>query len=82
MRNCKRCRTYVLISQRLFLRTLVRRCFATDGGRLVVPAFGAYVGGLSVRHRAFVEIFGPRAVTAHVLGERRVYAIDASRCLE
>ncbi|MGH6864746.1 MAG: ligase-associated DNA damage response endonuclease PdeM, partial [Methyloceanibacter sp.] len=25
-----------------------RRCFATDGNRLVMPAFGAYTGGLNV----------------------------------
>ena len=26
-----------------------RRCFATDGKRMVMPAFGAYAGGLNVR---------------------------------
>src|SRR5262249_30791709 len=30
-----------------------RRCFATDGRRLVLPAFGAYTGGLSVFDPAF-----------------------------
>ncbi|MGB6795758.1 MAG: ligase-associated DNA damage response endonuclease PdeM, partial [Xanthobacteraceae bacterium] len=33
-------------------RALRRRCFASDGHRLVMPAFGAYAGGLNVRHRA------------------------------
>jgi DNA ligase-associated metallophosphoesterase len=62
-------------------RSLSRRCFAGDGGRLVMPAFGAYAGGLNIRHRAFAEIFGTLAFTAHMLGEGRIYALAAERCL-
>ena len=62
-------------------RTLSRRCFATDGARLVMPAFGAYAGGLNVRDRAFADVFGTLAFTAHVLGEQRLYAIAGARCL-
>ncbi|HEY6254294.1 MAG TPA: ligase-associated DNA damage response endonuclease PdeM [Xanthobacteraceae bacterium] len=62
-------------------RTTSRRCFAGDGRRLVMPAFGAYTGGLNVRDRAFADVFGTLAFTAHVLGERRLYAIAAGRCL-
>jgi DNA ligase-associated metallophosphoesterase len=58
-----------------------RRCFATDGRRLVMPAFGAYAGGLNVRHAAFAKIFSPLAFTAHMLGKRRLYAMPAARCL-
>ncbi len=58
-----------------------RRCFASDGLRLVMPAFGAYAGGLNIRHRAFTGIFGTLAFTAHVLGQRRLYAVAAERCL-
>ena len=54
-----------------------RRCFAGDGKRLVMPAFGAYAGGLNVRDRAFTQVFGTLAFTAHMLGERRVYAVAA-----
>jgi uncharacterized protein len=62
-------------------RSMSRRCFAGDGGRLVMPAFGAYAGGLNIRHRAFAEIFGTLAFTAHMLGEGRIYALAAERCL-
>jgi DNA ligase-associated metallophosphoesterase len=62
-------------------RTTSRRCFASDGRRLVMPAFGAYTGGLNVRDRAFADVFGTLAFTAHMLGERRLYAIAARRCL-
>jgi len=58
-----------------------RRCFATDGKRLVMPAFGAYAGGLNVRDRAFAALFGTLAFTAHMLGSSRLYAVAAERCL-
>jgi uncharacterized protein len=51
-------------------RTLSRRCFASDGERLVMPAFGAYAGGLNVRHRAFADVFGSFDFTAHLLALR------------
>jgi DNA ligase-associated metallophosphoesterase len=61
--------------------TVSRRCFAADRIRLIMPAFGAFAGGLNVRHRAFADIFGTLAFTAHLLGEGRLYALAASRCL-
>ena len=57
-----------------------RRCFASDGTRLIMPAFGAFAGGLNVRHRAFADVFGTSAFTAHLLGEGRLYSLAASRC--
>jgi DNA ligase-associated metallophosphoesterase len=62
-------------------RTVSRRCFASDGRRLVMPAFGAYAGGLNVRDGAFAQVFGALRFTAHMLGEGRLYAIAAKRCL-
>jgi hypothetical protein len=62
-------------------RALTRRCFASDGARLVMPAFGAYAGGLNIRHAAFVEVFGALDFTAHLLGQRRLFAFAATRCL-
>ena len=58
-----------------------RRCFACDGSRMVMPAFGAYTGGLNVRDRAFAELFQTLRFTAFMLGEQRVYAVAAKRCL-
>lgn len=56
-------------SVRLRLRTgrvLRRRCFALAGERLVLPAYGAYAGGLDVADPAFVRALGmrPEAVVA------------------
>ncbi len=58
-----------------------RRCFAGDGQRLIMPAFGAFAGGLNIRDRAIVSIFGALSFTVHLLGERRLYAVPAARCL-
>jgi uncharacterized protein len=58
-----------------------RRCFAGDGRRLVMPAFGAFAGGLNVRDRTILSLFGTLAFTAHMLGEHRLYAVGAERCL-
>ncbi|MBS7696728.1 MULTISPECIES: ligase-associated DNA damage response endonuclease PdeM [unclassified Chelatococcus] len=56
-----------------------RRCFALGPGRCVLPAFGAYAGGLNVRDEAFAPLF-PRGMTAHVLG-RRTFAIASPQLL-
>jgi DNA ligase-associated metallophosphoesterase len=61
-------------------RTLERRCFASDGMRAVMPAFGAYTGGLNIRDDAFAKIFQTVGFMAHVLGDNRMHAISASRC--
>ena len=52
-------------------RSIRRRCFATDGERLVMPAFGAYAGGLNVLDLAFAPLF--ERVTAWMLGGAGVY---------
>jgi uncharacterized protein len=55
-------------------RTVRRRCFVGDGHRLIMPAFGAYTGGLNVRNAAFDPLF-PNGFTAHLLGDGRVFTI-------
>nr|QQZ51001.1 ligase-associated DNA damage response endonuclease PdeM [Phenylobacterium glaciei] len=54
--------------------TVRRRCFVTDGERLVVPAFGAYAGGLNIRDRAFSGLFA-RDPLCGALGGTRVHAV-------
>jgi len=62
-------------------RSVSRRCFTSDGRRLVMPAFGAYAGGLNIRDDAFFGLFGTLAYTALMIGEQRLYALSAARCL-
>ncbi len=62
-------------------RAVRRRCFAADATRMVMPAFGAFTGGLNVRDAAFADLFGTLSFTAHMLGTDRLYAFSAKRCL-
>jgi DNA ligase-associated metallophosphoesterase len=55
-------------------RSVRRRCFVTDGQRLVLPAFGAYAGGLSVRDVAFSGLF-VRIPTIVALGADRAHVV-------
>ena len=61
-------------------RTNRARCFATDGIRCVLPAFGAFTGGLNVRDPAFEAIFG-RCPDAWMIGRRTVYPIAARQLI-
>jgi DNA ligase-associated metallophosphoesterase len=51
-----------------------RRCFVTDGSRLVLPAFGAFTGGLNILDAAFSPLFGTPPLAA-ALGRGRVHAV-------
>lgn len=59
-------------------RILRRKCFVTDGHRLVLPAVGALTGGLNIFDAAFDGLFRRAAMTAHVIGDSRIYSIGAS----
>lgn len=61
-------------------RSVRRRCFATDGARLVMPAFGAFTGGLNVCDEAFAPLF-PEGALALVLGKERVLPAPWERLL-
>jgi DNA ligase-associated metallophosphoesterase len=62
-------------------RAVSRRCFASNERRMVLPAFGAFTGGLNVRHEAFAPVFGTLGFTAHMLGAARLYSVAGARCL-
>ncbi len=59
-------------------RSVRRRCFVSDGARLVMPAFGAFTGSLNVLDRAYKGMFRNGAPTAYMIGTSRVYAIAGS----
>jgi metallophosphoesterase superfamily enzyme len=61
-------------------RAVRARCFATDGRRLVMPAFGAYTGGLNVCDVAFTRVFGA-APTALIIGRERVHPAAPHRLI-
>ncbi len=51
-----------------------RRCFVSDAERMIVPAFGAYAGGLNVLDKAYAGMFA-RAPLTGALGADRVHAV-------
>jgi metallophosphoesterase superfamily enzyme len=55
-----------------------RRCFVSDNSRLLLPAFGAYAGGLDVRDAAIASLFAD-GFTVYALGRERVYAVHMPR---
>jgi DNA ligase-associated metallophosphoesterase len=52
-----------------------RKCFAVDRRRIIMPAFGAYTGGLELSHKAYKDLFDKASLCAYVLGTARVYSI-------
>jgi DNA ligase-associated metallophosphoesterase len=52
-------------------RGLRRRCFLTDGRRVILPAFGAYTGGLNALDPAIAQLF-PDDYDALVVGRDAV----------
>lgn len=54
------------------------RCFVTDGERLIMPALGAYTGGLNVRDKAFRSLF-PQGLSVFAMGRDRVYPVGGNR---
>lgn len=55
-------------------RSVRRRCFAADHGRMILPAFGAYTGGLNIRDGAFKGLFDQKTFNAHVIGDKQIYS--------
>ncbi len=60
-------------------RRLRRRCFVTDATRLIMPAFGAYTGGLNVRAKAFAGLFSGLKFNAWMIGRDGVYPVSGRR---
>lgn len=62
-------------------RALRRRAFALDGHRCILPAFGAYTGGLNLLDQAYRGMFERARLIAWMLGETRVYPVRAAALL-
>jgi DNA ligase-associated metallophosphoesterase len=60
--------------------TFSSRCFVTDGRRLVLPAFGAFTGGLDVLDPEFPPLF-PRGFRVLMAGRDRLHLFPRSGLL-
>jgi len=56
------------------------RCFAGDDRRLLLPAFGAYAGGLNVLDPAIAGLFGMNFGVV-MLGRRRLFRFSSSNLM-
>lgn len=65
---------------RVETRLVRRRCFATDGERMIMPAFGAYAGGLNILDEAYDGMF-QRGLAALMLGAAGVYRFEEDALL-
>ncbi len=50
-----------------------RPCFVADSRRILMPAFGAYTGGLDIRDPSIARLF-PRGGRAFLLGKERLFS--------
>jgi DNA ligase-associated metallophosphoesterase len=53
--------------------SVTRACFVADARRLMLPAFGAYAGGLDIGDPAIARLF-PRGARAFLLGTERLFS--------
>jgi DNA ligase-associated metallophosphoesterase len=62
-------------------RRLRRKCFAGDGNRLIMPAFGAYTGGLNVKNAAFNGLFNNGRFQVWMLGRDAIHRFPSRSLL-
>ena len=57
-------------------KALRRRCFIGDEKRIIMPAFGAFTGGLNVLNDAYMNLFNARNFTSWMLSGENVFEIE------
>ena len=56
-------------------KRISRPCFVADAARLMLPAFGAYSGGLDVRDPAIARLF-PHGLRVFLLGQEQLFSFN------
>jgi uncharacterized protein len=62
-------------------RRISAPCFVTDGRRMVMPAFGAFTGGLDVLDLAIAGLFGRGGFRVLMLGQDRLHMFTRERLM-
>jgi uncharacterized protein len=60
-------------------RRIYGKCFVSDDTRLIMPAFGAYTGGLSVNSPAFKDLFKMETAQALMIGRAALHRFPLAR---
>ncbi|MEO1304422.1 MAG: ligase-associated DNA damage response endonuclease PdeM [Pseudomonadota bacterium] len=63
------------------VRALRRRCFVTDGARLIMPALGAFTGGLNVLDEAYKPCFPEGGMMVFAMSREAVIPVSSRRLL-
>lgn len=63
------------------VRTLRRSCFVTDGQRLIMPALGAFAGGLNVLHEAYDPCFPDGGMMVFAITRDAVIPVSNKRLI-
>ncbi len=62
-------------------KALRRKCFVTDGERLVMPSMGAFTGNLNILNEAFAPVFPDGGIMVAAIGQDQVYPVSTKRLL-
>lgn len=63
-------------------KTMRKRCVVSDSRRIIMPAFGAFTGGLNIRDSAYDGLFDESKLNAWLLSQDAIYKIPGSKlCL-
>lgn len=63
------------------VRALRRRCFVTDGERLIMPALGAFTGGLNVLDEAYAPCFPEGGMMVFAMAREAVIPVSSKRLI-
>ncbi len=63
------------------VRALRRRCFVSDGERLIMPALGAFTGGLNVLDEAYQPCFPEGGMMVFAMSREAVIPISSKRLI-
>lgn len=62
-------------------KSVRRRCFVGDQSRIILPAFGAFTGGLNIRDHAYDGLFSQQDLRVWMLSKDNLFAISAKDCI-
>ena len=56
-------------------RSIRRKCFISDSNRCILPAFGAFTGGLNILDNAFEPLFPEQNFLTHMISANQIFAV-------
>lgn len=63
-------------------KSVRRRCVAGDEKRLILPAFGAFTGGLNIRDAAFDGLFDTKHLQAWLISAQNVFRVSGNKLVK